>query len=368
MGSDDATADFPHVRKRIERFISDGEIAGAGLAVSHHGEQILEWYSGQAADNLPAGPNVLWPLASTSKLYTAAMVMALVERGELTLSTPVHTVLPEFSGDGRDSVHLRHLLTHTSGLIYESPQMEARLLKQTSIDKIIDEAYEHPLKFRPGTGFEYSDFGIALAGRMASIVTGQPFPDLVRTLVIEPAGLTNTFMPPPESDYSRIAHVNGTLAYGTDGAMYNTPYGLQLAHPAFGTVASVTDLLRFGLLFAPGAKNPIVSPGTAAAMTIDQTGGMARGRLAGIELPLPQPWGLGFELNFTAGGFGLAEIGSPATFGHVGASGCSLAIDPVNEIGLAFVSNSHANIDLDRWFFRLSAVSNAVFAALMRKG
>ena len=75
---------------------------------------------------------------------------------------------------------------------------------------------------------------------------------------------------------------------------------------------------------------------------------------------------LGFELNFTAGGFGLAELGSAATFGHAGASGCVLAVDPVNDVALAYVSNSHANIDMDRWYFRLSAVSNAVFAAATR--
>ncbi len=356
--------DLSGVKERIERFIDDREITGAGLAVSHHGKLVAEWYSGQAAADLPAGPDVLWPLASISKLYTAVAVMALVERGDLTLSMPVHTLLPEFTGDGREQVRLRHLLTHTSGLIYESPQMEERLLAQTPIDEIVDEAYSHPLLFKPGTGFEYSDFGVALAGRMASVVTGLSFPELIRTLVLEPGKLEKTFMPPPASEYGRVAHVTGSLGYGTDGAMYNSSYGLQLAHPAFGTVSSVTDLLRLGLLFAPGADNPLVSEATATAMVVDQTGGMARGSIAGIELPLPQPWGLGFELNFTAGGFGLAEIGSPATFGHAGASGCVLAVDPVNEIALAFVSNGHANIDMNRWFFRLSSVTNGVFAAL----
>ncbi len=366
MGHGGSTIDLSGVQALIDRFISSGEIAGAGLAVRAGGGQILDWYSGMARPDVPAGPNVLWPLASISKLYTAAAVMALVERGDLTLSMPVHTVLPEFSGDGREQVRLRHLLTHTSGLIYESPQMEERLRALTPIDEIIDEAYQHPLTFKPGTKFEYSDFGIALAGRMASVVSGLSFPDLVRTLVLEPAGLEQTFMPPDATDYGRVAHVVGTLAYGTEGSMYNSPYGLQLAHPSFGTVASATDLLRFGLLFEPGATQRILSEATIQAMTADQTGGTARGSLVGIELTLPQPWGLGFELNFTAGGFGLAELGSGATYGHAGASGCVLAVDPINDVALAFVSNSHANIDMDRWYFRLSAVANAVFAAATR--
>jgi CubicO group peptidase (beta-lactamase class C family) len=292
------------------------------------------------------------------------MVMALVERGTLTLSMRVHTLLPIFSGDGRENVRLRHLLTHTSGVIYESPNMDHVLRAQTPYEEMIDEAYTHPLLFKPGTGFEYSDFGIALAGRMASVATGMTFPDLIRTLVLEPGELGNTFMPPPTSHYSRVAHVKGTLAYGTEGAMYNSPYALQLAHPAFGTVASVTDLLRFALLFAPTSPRRILSPATIRAITSDQTGGMARGHLAGIELALPQPWGLGFELNSTVGGFGLAELGSSATFGHAGASGCTAMVDPINDIALAYVSNSHANISMDRWYFRLTSITNAVYAAL----
>jgi CubicO group peptidase (beta-lactamase class C family) len=364
MGEQGVVERLAPVYQLIERFVSDGEVDGAALAVARAGDLCAEWYTGRAASDLASGPNVLWPLASISKLYTAAMVMALVERGTLTLSMPVRTLLPEFDGDGREKVRLRHLLTHTSGLIYESPNMDQLLREQTPYDTIIDEAYTHPLLFNPGTGFEYSDYGIALAGRMASVATGTPFTELVRTLVLEPGGLSDTFMPPAPDAYGRVAHVTGTLAYGTDGAMYNSPYALQLAHPAFGTVASVTDLLRFALLFAPNAARPILSPVTNRAITTDQTGGTARGHLAGIELALPQPWGLGFELNSSAGGFGLAELGSSATFGHAGASGCTVMVDPVNDLALAYVSNSHANINMDRWYFRLTAVTNAVYAAL----
>jgi CubicO group peptidase (beta-lactamase class C family) len=364
MSEQDSNGRLAPVFALIERFVGDGEIDGAALAVARGGDLIAEWYTGRAASDLPSGPGVLWPLASISKLYTAAMVMALVERGELTLSMPVHTLLPEFRGDGREKVRLRHLLTHTSGLIYESPRMDQLLRERTPYDEIIDEAYIHPLLFNPGTGFEYSDYGIALAGRMASVATGIAFPDLVRTFVLEPGELSNTFMPPPPRYYARVAHIKGTLAYGTDGAMYNSPYALQLAHPAFGTVASVTDLLHFALLFAPESPRRILSAATNRAITTDQTGGMASGHLASIELALPQPWGLGFELNSTAGGFGLAEFGSGATFGHAGASGCTVMVDPINDIALAYVSNGHANINLDRWYFRLSAVTNTVYAAL----
>lgn len=362
----DSTDRFGAVFERIGRFVTDGEIDGAALAVAVGGQQVAVGYWGQARPDRAAGPDLLWPLASISKAYTAAVVMALVERGELTLSMPVHTLLPAFQGEGREAVTLRHLLTHTSGLIYESPEMPDLLRRQMPLDAIIDEAYRHPLQFTPGTRFSYSDYGIALAGRMASVVTGRPFPDLVREFVMEPGQLRETFFPPAPADYHRVAQVRGVLAEGTEGALYNSPYGLALAHPAFGAVATVEDLLRFGLLFRPNAERSILSAATVRTMTSDQTGGEARGRLFDPESDARTVWGLGFALQGTTGQLGFGDLCSPAAFGHVGASGCALVVDPVDDIAVAFVSNRHLLTDLDRWIFRWNAVLNGVFAALTR--
>src|SRR4051794_2597514 len=356
------------VYERLARYIADGEFGGAALAAAIGGEQVAEWYGGEAAPGRAAGPETLWPLASISKSYTAAMVLATVERGDLTLATRASELLPGFTGDGREQITLRHLLTHTSGLIYESPEMEQRLIAQTPIGALLDEAYTHPLMFPPGTAFSYSDYGYGLAGRMAAVATGQSFPDLVRSLVLEPAGLADTFMPPSPSEHGRLAHVTDSLAYGTAGAMYNAPYALALAHPSFGTVASVNDLLRFGLLFAPGGPR-IHAAATVRAMTTDQTGGRTPGPAPGgsANAPgVPIPWGYGFSIlgPHAPGAFGdLLPAGS---FGHGGASGCTLLIDPADQITIAVVSNSHARTGRERWVHRLTVAVNGVMAALTR--
>jgi CubicO group peptidase (beta-lactamase class C family) len=349
----------------VEGFIAAGEINGAAVAVGVGSEQGAEWYGGQAAEQLPSGPEVLWPLASASKLYTAAAVMALVERGALLLSTPVHAVLPEFKGGGREAITLRHLLAHTSGLIYESPEMEQRLIAQTPIEAIIDEAYTYPLLFTPGTKHSYSDYNMAIAGRMASVTAGMSFPDLVRTYVLEPGELRDTFMPPPRRAYPRLAHIVNALAYGTAGAMYNAPYALDLAHPAFGTVASVRDLLRFGLLFAPHGQRRILSSATIRLMTTDQTGGHALGSLVEGAPETPRAWGLGFMICglHDAGGY-LPDLLAPGSYGHGGASGCMLVTDPVHDITVAFVSTHHARSGRARWSYRINSTINMVLAAL----
>jgi serine-type D-Ala-D-Ala carboxypeptidase len=352
------------VSRLIQQYIDAGEIDGAGLVVQHAGEPVIEWYAGQAAPNLPAGPQVLWPLASISKLYTAAAVMSLVEDGELTLSMRVSDVLPEFRTELRSETRLWHLLTHTSGMMYESPEMEQLLADQTPLGEMIDEAFNFSPLANPGTRLEYSDYGIALAGRVAELVSRVSLSDLVRQRVIDPAGLSDTFFPPSDSEYERIARVRDVPATGTPGEMYNSGYCRQLAHPSFGVVASARDLLNFGLLFHPRAQHQVLSRATTQSMTRDQLNGGLTGRLVGLELHDPQPWGLGFMVKGESFQLGFGELASSSAFGHPGATGCVLLIDPVHDVSLSFVSNRHASSGFERFLFREASVTNAVLAAL----
>ena len=106
----------------VDRFIGEG-VPGVGLIVAEHGEIVGEYYAGLARPDRPADVDTLWPLASISKLYAAAGCMAAIEEGRIALSTKAATIFPEFTLGGRDKITLRHLLTHTSGLPYESDQM-----------------------------------------------------------------------------------------------------------------------------------------------------------------------------------------------------------------------------------------------------
>lgn len=350
----------------INTYIQNKEIRGAALAVAQHGKQVIEHYAGEAAPGLSSGPNVLWTLASISKLYTAAMVMRLIEEGKLSLNSRVCDIIPQFVGGYRHEVRLRHLLTHTSGLIYESPEMEARLKAHTSLDDMMREAYTAPLLFRPGTQQRYGDYNYLIAAAMAQTVMKTPFPQLVQQYVLAPAGLNETFMPPPPNEFGRISKTVGALAEGTSGAMYNSEYALSLAHPAFGTVATVNDLLRFGLLFSPSGL-PIHNRHTLAAMTKDQTSGYATGGdefFAGLPANAPIAWGLGFMIQTPSLPAMLCDLAPFGAFGHGGATGCQLIIDPVNDVVIALVSNTHVNSGLERWRFRVDTICNSVYSIL----
>lgn len=346
----------------VDRFVSEG-VPGAGLVVAEQGEIIGEYYSGLARPNQRADAETLWPLASISKLYTAAAAMAVIEAGKIALGTRVATIFPAFSAGGRDKITLRHLLTHTSGLPYESAQMADRLAAKVSLDEMVFEANQGDLLFAPGTNQSYSDFGIGLAGLMCARVMGTSFPDLVRSQVIDQGGLLDTFMPPPEAEYQRIALIQGPLADGTDGAMYNSAYARNLAHPAFGAVASARDLLRFALLFDPNRQETLFSRVATQTMITDQTGYDFPDAVTEPMSPAVRAWGLGFMLKAR---MGFPELTSPAAFGHPGATGCMVLVDPTYDIAFAYVSNRHLNTSMDEWNDRLMMITNVVMASMTR--
>jgi CubicO group peptidase (beta-lactamase class C family) len=358
----DMTKSYHSSQQLIERYIAEGHFAGAAVIAARNNRIVLEHYTGMAAPHLPSSPSVLWPVASISKLYSVAMVMRLVEQGALTLNTLACHVLPKFTGEGRESIRLRHLLTHTSGLIYESPNIEAQLMGQTPLPMWIEEAMTAPLLFKPGTSISYADYNTLIAGHLAEVVTGQPFAQLVRELVIEPMGLRDTFMPPPAHELSRIAKVRGALAEGTDGAMYNSAYALGLAHPAFGTVTTARDLLRFSQHFVRGGPR-IHSEVTVRAMTTDQAGGVrgAHISLAGTAPHARIPWGLGWALQTADVPAVFCDLASHRTFGHGGATGCQFFVDPENDIIVAVLSNTHVRVGRDAWMRRLQSMVNVAF-------
>lgn len=353
----------------LDQHLRAGHFSGAALIATKDQKAVIEHYAGAVAPGLAAGPTVLWPIASISKLYTAAMITRLIEQGILTFNTLVHQVIPRYVGGGREEVRLRHLLTHTAGLIYESPEMTARLIAQTPMRGLIDEALAAELTFPPGSALAYGDNNYLVAGHLAEMATGQPFATLVEELVIRPMGLRNTFMPPPSATFDRIAQIQHVMAENTPGAMYNSTYARTLAHPAFGTVASATDLTHFAHHFAPDGPR-IHTEAAIRIMTTDQTGGVG-GRhvtLTGLNPQTNIPWGIGWWLQTASVPFALCDFASTRAFGAGGASGCQLLVDPETKSVVVLLTNTHARIGLEPWAARLRPIVNMAYLEASHAG
>ena len=270
--------------------------------------------------------------------------------------TKVSAVLPEFRGGGREEITLRHLLTHTSGLGFAPANIVELLQARATAEELMAHGYTDPLLFSPGTGQSYSDTGYGMAGLMAAQVAGMSFPELVRERVFEPAGLTETYLGIPAELHARVAQVAGANGEGTEWAIYSSLYGSQIGHPAYGVVATVSDVLRFLLHFTPNGLPPLHTTAGLRTMTTDQTGGY-RSEAAGFPIV---KWGAGFALQ---AGEGVIGIASPESYGHFGGTGCAGWIDPVAGVTVAFVSNSHVMRGRDEWHERLEEAVNVAIAA-----
>lgn len=350
------------VQNLLEQHIAeDGFTAGAVIAAKQ-GQVVLEQYAGMATPTMPSSENTLWNIASISKVYTVSTIMRLVELGKITLNTLASQVIPEFTGDGREEIRLRHLVTHTSGLIYESPRMETLLEAQTPFTQILEEAYTAPLQFKPGTCLAYADYNTLIAGRMTEIVMGQPLPELVKQYILEPMGLHDTFFPTPPEQDSRIAIVRNVMADGTNGAMYNSRYARALPHPAFAVTTTARDMMKFLLHFAPTGSR-VLSNTTIAAMTRNQTGVVTgiHPSVKGYDTTAPMPWGIGWALQTEHLPALQCELASFRTFGHGGASGCQVFIDPETDVSVAVLTNSHLRAGREPWYRRLQSLMNLTY-------
>src|SRR5262249_40215197 len=132
------------------------------------------------------------------------------------------------------------------------------------------------------------------------------------------------------------------------------------AHPAGDIVATVCDLLRFGLTFAPGGPR-VLSDAGVRMMTTDQTG---RDFYDGADNDTRYAQAVGFLLR---GRPGLRELASPGVFGHAGGSGCLIWVDPAERVVGAFVSAFEEAPSLDDVYFLLDRVANVTTAALAHR-
>lgn len=196
----------------LQAEVDQRNIAGAAVLIVHDDEVLHRraygYAQSQVFDGTPLDePDILTPdhlfdLASLTKVFATTFgIMMLVDRGEVDLDTPVAAYFPEFSG--KDSVTIRHLLTHTSGLTpwepiyyHASNAREARAYVAS-----------RPLVYPVGTERSYSDLGFMTLGYVIKEVSGRPLDVFLRENLYEPLGLENTMFTPLEHgvDPDRIA-------------------------------------------------------------------------------------------------------------------------------------------------------------------
>jgi CubicO group peptidase (beta-lactamase class C family) len=266
--------------------------------------------------------DAMFLLGSISKPINVTAVMTLFDQGKFRLDDRVKQFLPAFTGDGRDAVAVRHLLTHTSGLPDQLANNNELRKQHAPLTEFAKEAMRTRLDFTPGARYQYSSMAILLATRMAELISGTDILTLVERTVFEPLGMKHSAQGLGRFKLEEMVSCQMEGAAPESGGGdpkarewdWNSPYWRKLGAPWGGTHASAPDVATFLGEFL-GARGKAVKPETARLM---------------IENHNPEwltPRGLGFAVGKGSGSAGCSE----RTFGHTGSTGTLCWSDPASE-------------------------------------
>jgi CubicO group peptidase (beta-lactamase class C family) len=209
----------------------DSQIPGAVLVVAKDGNVVRERAFGHAQRNdygrhrlampRPMRTSTLFDLASVTKVMaTTFAVMLLVDRGQLDVDAPVSRYLTDFRGPHLDSITVRHLLTHSSGLV----QWQPLYYHATTSARTYTVIRDMPLGWGVGEGRHYSDLGFMLLGYIVERVTGRALDQLVEGELYRPLGLRSTTFVPKARGFTDFAATEQGNVYERH-MVYDTTFG-----------------------------------------------------------------------------------------------------------------------------------------------
>lgn len=177
-----------------------GNVPGASVLVLRNGEVVARRSYGMAdlENGIRATPATHYRLASVTKQFTAAAIVTLAERGQLSYDDSIRRFLPSLPS-WADPITVRHLLTHTSGIIdYEDVIPEGTTMQLMDADVLRLLEQQTTTYFPAGTSYRYSNSGYALLALILERVSGRSFSDFLRDEIFLPLGMKTT-----------VAHVEG---------------------------------------------------------------------------------------------------------------------------------------------------------------
>jgi CubicO group peptidase (beta-lactamase class C family) len=329
------------IQALLDDLVASGDEHGLQVAVYHNGEMVIGAWAGVAdpGSGTPVTPETLFTVYSVSKGITATVLHILAERGVIDYDDPIERYWPSFGQNGKDTVLVRHALSHTAGL----PQMPPGATDDTVVDwaEMCERIAANVPLWAPGETLCYHALTYGwIVGGVAERADGRSFVQLVEDELVAPLGLDGLFFGVPDSELERVATLEEApeLLNVVPGAVPNiAPPGSlapaqmnraevrQACLPAYGLCANARSLARvYASLIGDGAEGKRLLPEervrVASALEVaanDASSGM------------PLRFGLGYSL----GGPGSSTGPRQTAFGHGGYGGAHGYADP--EYGLA---------------------------------
>jgi CubicO group peptidase (beta-lactamase class C family) len=296
-------ADLPD---RIAHAAARHGIPGGAIAIARGDETdeaatgVLDRRTGE-----PATPESLFHVGSTTKPWTAALVLQLVDDGLVDLDQPVRRYLPGFAvpdANASAEITVRHLLAHTAG--FAGDLFEDTGSGDDTLDRYLEYLHEAATQIHaPGEIFSYCNSGYCVLGALVAKLRGGTWESVTRQRLLAPLGAEHVALSPDE--LGRFAVSAGHLPAPDGGEpIVHAPGQLPRSNAPAGSMmcAAPRDLVRFGRMLATGGGT-VLSADAVAQMRAPHAavpGATGRG---------PQRWGLGLQ---------LFDWNGAAMFGHDG--------------------------------------------------
>jgi uncharacterized protein YbbC (DUF1343 family)/CubicO group peptidase (beta-lactamase class C family) len=312
----------------IQEQVNAGGITGAVLLVGHDGSVVHQKAFGLRAvspRNEPMTLDTVFDLASLTKVVaTTPSVMRLVQGGQLRLEDAVSRHIPDFAVNGKDSITIRQLLTHFSGL---KPDLDLTL-PWAGRDAAFRMASDEKLQAPPGAQFVYSDINFIVLGELVERLSGLTLDKYAQAHIFLPLGMQHTRFLPPSSWKKKIAE---TLAIGDHQILR-------------GTVQDPTAERMGGVAGDAGLFSTAGDLALYAQALIDRKKVLAPDIIEKMITPQQPPnamevRGLGWDIDspFSSNRGALLPVGS---FGHTGYTGTSMWIDPYSNTYIILLTNT----------------------------
>lgn len=277
----------------------------------------------------PMSEDTIFDAASLTKVCaTTPAMLLLVERGRVNVDAPVASYIPEFRQNDKETVTIRHLMTHTSGL---KPGISAKS-EWSGYEKAIELACADKLVSTPGTVFRYSDINFIVLGEVVRRASGLPLNEFVAKEVYGPLKMADTGFLPAESKRGRIAPTEKLPAGEFLRGVVHDPTARRMGGVAghAGLFTTAADLARYARMLLNGGELEgvrIFKPETVKLMTTVQSPEAVSTRR-----------GLGWDIDSSYAG-PRGRIFPVGSFGHTGWTGTSIWMDPFSQTFIIFLSN-----------------------------
>lgn len=322
-----------HLQHRLDQLIGEHDVPGAAFGVVLGDEQI-EIASGVLNVNTGAAvtPDSVFQIGSIGKIYTATVIMQMVDEGTVDLDEPVVTYVPELTladPEATKTITVRQLLNHTSGI--DGDHFEDFGRGDDCLERYVASMAELTQVTPPGRVFSYCNAGWVLAGRLVECVDGVGFDQAFTRRLFERLGMARSTMLPEEAILHGVS-VGHTVDPGTKQASVVGQWMLPRSLGPAGLVCQpVGELLAFARLHLDHGR----SPGGAQILSERSVAAMQQ-----PSVTLPDPYTLGPAWGL---GWILFDWGREAVIGHDGATlgqGGFLRLVPERHLAVALLANS----------------------------